>query len=125
MSEDSFYNIYRYAFEIEGQANGEEKGNFGGRPAKEYGNTIVAGLFNQNNQQIETEAVLTLNVWMAVAHELHETWRAYHFDYNMNASMTALDRAATLWIGKNQTFGSNEERYFLYRLAEIAGERFG
>ena len=125
MLDDAFFNFYHYYFKTEGRANGEQEGYFGGNPAKEYGNTIVRSLFKENNQQIETEAILVLNVWMAVAHELYETWRQCRLHNDVNASMIALDAAAALWIGSDQTFGSNEDGHSLYRLAEIAGERFG
>ena len=125
MEGDPLYNIYRNAFFDLGVENeNDQPGYFDGHPVEEYANTLVFDLFELDSSRTETEAAIVLNVWMAAAHELHvvlQGCRSNNVD-NMNG---ALDRAAALWIGADQSRGDNIEGHLLYNLAEIAGELFG
>jgi hypothetical protein len=125
MMQDPLFTIYRHAFETNGSAYGDEQGSFRGQPSGAYGDTIVIDLFDRKVQYLQTEAVLVVNVWMAVVHELYEVLRTCRLHHNVNASMIALDGVAALWIGADQGFGSSKLGHLLYRLTEIAGERFG
>ena len=125
MSENPFYNMFRHAFLILGNANeGETLGLFDGAPVDEYANTIVNDLFVLNIQNIETEAALIMNVWMVIVYELFQVLDACSAQATDKGNI-ALDRAIALWIGADQPDGSNEHGYMLYNLAEIAGEFFG
>ena len=117
--------LFRHAFfDIGSKNEGEAEGNFDGHPIEEYANTIVNDLFALSAKDIETEAALVMNVWMAVANELYKT-----LDHckggRKNFAANTLDHAVSYWVGAEQTAGSNEEGHMLYNLAEIAGARFG
>jgi len=125
MSGDPLYNIYRNAFYDLGIENeNDEAGNFDGHPVEEYANTLVVDLFELNSTRTETEGAIVLNVWMAVAHELHSVLRGCQSN-NQDEMNGALDRATALWIGADQIRGDNLEGHLLYNLAELAGELFG
>ncbi len=113
MLQEPLFNKFCHSFEIEGFAHGEEKGFYGGRPVNEYGNTVVTGLFSdQDAENIESEAMIIFNVWMAVAHELYETLHECRTNYNASASLSALDRAAALWVGTDQEWGATRTVIF-------------
>ncbi|CAB9498002.1 expressed unknown protein [Seminavis robusta] len=125
MSGDPLYNIYRNAFYDLGVDNeNDSAGNFDGHPVEEYANTLVVDLFELNSTRTETEGAIVLNVWMAVAHELHSVLRGCRSN-NQDEMNGALDRATALWIGADQIRGDNLEGHLLYNLAELAGELFG
>jgi len=125
MSGDPLYNIYRNAFYDLGVDNeNDSAGNFDGHPVEEYANTLVVDLFELNSTRTETEGAIIMNVWMAVAHELHSVMRGCRSN-NQEEMNGALDRATALWIGADQIRGDNLEGHLLYNLAELAGELFG
>lgn len=125
MSDDPLYNIYRNAFYDLGlEDENDTPGNFDGHAVEEYANTLVVDLFELNSTRTETEGAIILNVWMAVAHELHSVLRGCRSN-NQDEMNGALDRATALWIGADQIRGDNLEGHLLYNLAEVAGELFG
>ena len=125
MSGDPLYNIYRNAFYDLGLENeNDQAGNFDGHAVEEYANTLVVDLFELNSTRTETEGAIVLNVWMAVAHELHSVLRGCRSN-DQDEMNGALDRATALWIGADQVRGDNLEGHLLYNLAELAGELFG
>jgi hypothetical protein len=124
MIQDPMFNIFRHYFQLLGEKNGEEEGLFSGRPVQHYADAVVGDLFDINALDIELEATLTISLWMATVHELYEVVRACQ-SQNRETGLGAIDRVAALWIGALQQEGSNEQGHLLYKLAEIAGQRFG
>jgi hypothetical protein len=124
MIQDPMFNIFRRYFESLGGSNGEEEGLFSGHPVQHYADAVVGDLFDINALDIELEAALTISLWMAAVHELYEVMRACE-SQNRETGLGAIDRVAALWIGALQQEGSNEQGHLLYKLAEIAGQRFG
>ncbi len=124
MDQSPMFNIFRHAFLVLGNSNeGEAAGNFDNAPIEMYGDTLVNDLFELNINDIETEASLVTNVWMAAVHQLFQMLRECKASEQANG-LAALDKAAALWIGEGQEEGSNEIGNLLYNLAENAGERF-
>lgn len=125
MSGDPLYNLYRNAYYDLGlEDENDTAGNFDGHAVEEYANTLVVDLFELNSTRTETEGAIILNVWMAVAHELHSVLRGCRSN-NQDEMNGALDRATALWIGADQIRGDNLEGHLMYNLAELAGELFG
>jgi hypothetical protein len=128
MQGNPYYNIFRHAFLVLGNANeGETLGMFDGSPIEEYGNTIVEDLFDLNIQNIESDAALVMNVWMVMNHELFSLLDACSGDdsSDTNKALSRLDRAVALWIGEEQDVGANYRGHMMYNLAEQASARFG
>lgn len=124
MATNPYYHIFRHAFLVLGNANeGETEGQFDGSPIEVYGDTIVNDLFALQKHDIETEAALVMNVWMAAANAVFQMLVSCRAQ-DKEQGLAALDRAAALWIGEGQEEGSNERGHLLYNLAENAGERF-
>jgi hypothetical protein len=124
MTENPYFHMFRHAFLVLGNAEeGETEGRFDGAAIEQYGNTLVEDLFELNVDDIETEAALVLNVWMAIINELFQV-KIECKSNNMNMALAALDRAAAMWIGEGQDAGINDSGHMLYSLTENAGERF-
>jgi hypothetical protein len=120
-----YYNIFRHAFLVLGNANeGEAVGKFDGKPIEEYGNTIVEDLFDLNVENIESDAALVMNVWMVMNHELFTLLEACSKGDEDDRALEKLDRAVALWVGEEQEEGANNKGHMLYHLAEQAGARF-
>eukprot|EP00980_Cylindrotheca_fusiformis_P024658 scaffold12195_cov126-Cylindrotheca_fusiformis.AAC.2 len=124
--ENPYFHIFRSAFLVLGQTQGENEGTFDGAAIEQYGDTLVEDLFELQRDVpgIETEAALILNVWMAVINELFQA-KIHCRSNSMNKALESLDRAAALWIGEGQVTGLNEGGHMLYSLTENAGDRFG
>jgi hypothetical protein len=129
MQGNPYYNIFRHAFLVLGNANeGEAVGMFDGSPIEEYGNTIVEDLFDLSVENIEAEAALVMNVWMVLNHELFTVLEACgggDGPADTDKALSRLDRAVALWIGEEQDDGANNKGHMMYNLAEQAGARFG
>ena len=126
---DAMFSFFRHAFlELGTAVEGEQLGEFRDRPVAEYADTLVMDLFALDQRDIESEAILILNVWMYIVHQLYEVMRTCkrkRNDRQSEADMNAaLDIAAALWIGTGQLQGDNNSGNMLYNLAEVAGARF-
>ena len=124
---DAMFSFFRHAFlELGTAVEGEQLGEFDGRPVAEYADTLVMDLLVLDQLNADSEAILVLNVWMYVVHQLYEILRACkRNDQQSVADMNAaLDIAAALWIGVGQLQGDNDSGNMLYNLAEVAGARF-
>lgn len=118
------YLIFRHAFLVLGKDNeGEQDGMFDGKAIEVYGDTIVNDLFQLDIPDIETEAAVVMNVWMAAVNAVFKALASCRAE-NKDEGLAALDVAAALWIGEGQAEGDNERGHLLYNLAENAGERF-
>lgn len=73
-----------------------------GRPSTEYADTIVTDLFNRSIEEAQVEAVVAMNVWMAVVHELYSIFTSCHSIFDGPASLLSLEKVAFLWIGAEQ-----------------------
>lgn len=127
MKEDPFYSFFRHAFlSIGSNLENEELGSFDERPVTEYGNTLVLDLFALNVSHIKAEASIILNVWIWCVHELYNLLRACEQkDVDSQSKMNAaLDIAAALWIGTDQSEGDNNSGNLLYNLAEQISVHF-
>ena len=121
------YNFFRHAFlELGEEVEGEELGSFDDRPVSEYANTLVLDLLALNKTAVVPEAVIVMNVWMYIVHQLYDVLRACaENDVTSVPKMeAALDAAAALWIGADQAMGDNDTGNLMYNLAENAGEKF-
>ena len=125
MKHSPLYNMFRHAFLLVGSvAEGETEGSFDGQAIDQYGDTLVNDLFALNLENIETEAAVVMNVWMAAAFEIFEANKACRGADRIQG-LEHLDRAVAYWVGAGQQTGDNDGGHLLYNLAENAGERFG
>lgn len=118
MAKEPTYNIFRYALE-------DDNGLYLGRDVGLYADTIVLGAFgNTNSRTLASEAIVALNLWMFVVHELHQT-----VDKCKGKLLTdddgvhSMDEAVAYYIGDGQQTGDSKG-HSLYALAEYMGELF-
>lgn len=124
MEENPFYHMFRYAFwDLGYNREGEEDGLFDDSHVETYADTVVQDLFALHIPEIESDATLVMNVWMASVNGVFQAM-SHCRAHNGDAGIAALDRAVALWVGANQEEGSNEKGHMLYNLAENAGELF-
>ena len=124
MQNNPFYHQFRYTFwDLGYNRENEDDGYFDGAPVEVYADTIVRDLFSLDVRQIESEAALVMNVWMASVNGIFEAL-AQCRNANPDEALIALDTAVALWVGAGQVDGSNEAGHMLYNLAENAGELF-
>ena len=110
------FNLFRQAFfDLGSSKEGETEGNFDGAPVEAYGDTLVNDLLSLNINDIETEAALITNVWMAAVDQLFRMLQNCKTS-NITEGLVALDKVAALWIGEDQDEGSNEQGHLLYNL---------
>lgn len=127
MNQDAMYSFFRHAFmEIGQEVEGEPEGLFDEHPVNVYADTLVQDLFDTDKLAPAPEAVIVLNVWMYIVHQLYEISRAcQRGDDNTNSDMQkALDIAAALWVGTGQEAKDNDTGNMLYNLAEKAAADF-
>jgi hypothetical protein len=127
MGEDAMYSFFRHGFlQIGKFVEGEQEGLFDEHPANEYANTLVEDLFLSNKLEPVPEAIVALNVWMYIVHQLYDIARACkRSDGNSEDDMIkALDIAAALWIGTGQEANDNDTGNMFYNLAERAAAFF-
>ncbi|VEU41835.1 unnamed protein product [Pseudo-nitzschia multistriata] len=116
--------MFRYTFwDLGFNREGEDDGMFDGAPVEVYADTVVQDLFELDVPEIESDATLVLNVWMAAVNGVFQAL-AHCKAKDTDAGLAALDTSAALWIGVGQEDGSNEKGHLLYNMAENAGERF-
>ena len=124
MADSPMYNLYRNAFLVLGKEDeGETQGLFDGASINRYADTLVGDLFALEIEDIQSEAAIVLNVWMAAVDELFRVLTECSAQDSAKG-LQALDKVAALWIGEGQEEGSNEQGHLLYYVAENAGERF-
>ena len=71
MADSPMYNLYRNAFLVLGKEDeGETQGLFDGASINRYADTLVGDLFALEIEDIQSEAAIVLNVWMAAVDEL-------------------------------------------------------
>jgi len=124
MKNNPFYHMFRYAYwDLGYNREDEYDGDFDGSPVENYADTVVQDLFALHIPEIEADAALVMNVWMASVNGVFQAM-AYCKAHDADAGIAALDKAVALWVGADQEEGSNEKGHLLYNLAENAGERF-
>ena len=125
MKSNPFYQMFRFAFwDLGYNREGEDDGQFDGSRVEFYADTVVQDLFALQIKEIESDAALVMNVWMASVNGVFQAM-AHCTTHDANKGLAALDRAVALWVGADQEEGSNEKGHLLYNMAENAGERFG
>jgi len=127
---DPLFNIYVDTFlDIGLTIEDEDSGIFDKNLVEQYAHSIVDDLFLLNDEQtsdnVETVAILVTGLWMRVHHYLYENLRLCRSNGDTHIMLNNIDKAAALWIGKRQVYGSNTEGVLLYNLAEIYGFHFG
>jgi hypothetical protein len=105
--------------------------------ADTYGADIVTDIFNElegeygdaKDDALAGEAVILTIVSMEIWHLLANAVRACKSvgddDNNVDDVAALVDKAAMLYIGMDQTYGSDETGYSFYRLAEFTADQFG
>ena len=119
--------FFRYAFlEVGTEVEGENLGSFDERPVSEYANTLVLDLIKLGKVEAAPEAMLIMDVWMYIVHQLYEILRACkrNDDSTVSDMERALDIAAALWIGAEQEEGDTDSGNMLYNFAQRVGEHF-
>lgn len=124
-AEVPLYDLYVSSFVHLGSTNEHDDfGQFDGRPAADYADTLILDLLDLKIDGIEGTGAVVYNVLM-------EFWASL-FEYlatckrNENKKLRGiLDRIVALWIGEDQIREENQKGYLLYNLAENAGMLFG
>ena len=103
--------------------------------AESYGSQIVSDIFDEldsyygDNRDVKlaSEAIILVIVSMEVWHLLAQAVHACEniSDGSIDDVASAMDKAAMLYIGMDQSFGSNSTGYSFYRLAEYTADFFG
>lgn len=128
MSEDLPFNIFKYALQ-------DNYGYYNGAPVEQYADTFVEKAFdNTLLPTLAVEAIVALNIWMAVVHELYDQVNQCKNEAILVTGVRGLvestgplsvDIAAAYYIGDGQQTGSSQSGHMLYHLAEETGELFG
>ena len=122
MSAEPYFNIYTYALE-------DNLGQYHGMDVRVYADTIINDIFQSPSEDVKniaTEAILVLNLWMTLVHELEETLRNCRENKIADTDgIHSIDEAVAYWIGDGQTSGDGEKGHLLYALTERMGEFFG
>lgn len=129
---DPLYSFYVDAFvDIGGAYERNVHGTFDQNPAEEYAHSLVNDLLQVEGDGkypdgIEVESVLVTGLWMRVYHHLYDILRTCGTNNPDSRDMLDnLDKAAALWIGNKQVYGSNTAGVMLYNLAERSSADFG
>jgi hypothetical protein len=120
MRQEPLFNIYRHSFQ-------DENGQYLGADARLYGDSIVNQSFAINDQAktLASEAMLVINLWMFLVHQLFET-----LDNCKNKVVAdidgvhSIDEAVAYWIGDGQIAGDGDRGHLFYALAERMGDKF-
>lgn len=121
MMDEPLFNLFVYALQ-------DASGQYMGNDAKHYANTIVQDSFKVKSNEGKTlaaEAAVALNVWMYLAHILHQTLTdCRNGQLAGKDGVHSIDEAVAYWIGDGQIAGDAERGHLLYALAEKMGEEF-
>jgi hypothetical protein len=119
MLEEPTFNIFRYALQ-----DGNDQ--FMGKDVMFYADTVVQSLLSSSNQAIQklaVEAVVILNVWMYLTHQLFQTLQNCQNKTIVGSKgAQAIDVAVAYWMGDGQVTG--DPGHLLYGLAEQKGKDF-
>jgi hypothetical protein len=118
MKEDIDYNLFRFAL-----ASEQEFGDGYYLNASTYAHEATMKAFERaSDSQLAAEAAVVLNVWMQIASDLQAAVKLCQTGGN---AVSAIDKAAAIWLGMSQTEGSDDSGYLAYSIAEKAATRFG
>lgn len=118
MAQDINFNLFRFAL-----ASEDEFGNGSYDAASTYADVAVQkALTTATDKGLAAEASVILHTWMQIAHYLYESVRVCE---NGGAAVESLDKAVALWLGEEQSEGSDKAGYLMYSIAEQAATRFG
>lgn len=121
MRQEPLFNIYRHSLQ-------SKNGQYLGADARLYGDSIVNQAFGNNDDQAKTlaaEAMLVINLWMYLAHQLFETLdKCKNKVVADNDGVHSIDEAVAYWIGDGQIAGDGDEGHLFYALAERMGDKF-
>jgi len=127
---DPLFNYYVDCFQELGRTvENEGQGVFDKLPVDQYAHAIVTDLFDATNDAssdgVETEAILATGLWMRVYHYLYQNLQLCTTNVDTRLMLRNIDKAAALWIGDKQTYGSNTVGVLLYNLVERTSLLFG
>ena len=121
MGQEPLFNIFRYSLQ-------DENGQYLGADARLYADSIVNEAFGNKDEQAKSlaaDAMLVINLWMFLAHELFETlFKCKNKTVADIDGVHSIDEAAAYWIGDGQTAGSGDKGHLFYALAERMGDKF-
>lgn len=119
MLQEPTFNFFRYALQ-------DGNGQFMGKDVMFYADTIVQALLSSSKpglQKLSVEAVVILNVWMYLAHQLYQTLEdCKNKTITGSNGVNAIDVAVAYWMGDGQVTGS--PGHLLYGIAEQKGKDF-
>jgi len=121
MTEEPVFNIFMHALS-------SNDGKYMGKSSREYANTVVMSYFDSTDaakRALIPEAIVVLNLWMYLAHELFETLSNCRMNVIKDKDgIHSIDEAVAYWVGDGQITGSGDNGHLLYALAERLGEKF-
>lgn len=122
MLDDPMFSMFVYSLR-------NADGLFLSRDARMYADSIVGNIFdaasNADTKMLPVEAILSLNLWMHLAHSLYETLlHCKNKEIKDEDGIHSMDIAVAYWIGDGQISGSGENGHLLYAMAERMGEVF-
>ena len=115
MSQDPTFNIFKYALYDESILEGDHDFTYADE-------VVMEALERASDQELAADAVVALNVWMMIAHKLHDSVRLCKNGFSPEE---VVDEAVALWIGEDQEEGSFENGWMLYSVAQGAAMHFG
>lgn len=128
MRTDPTYNLFVYGL--------SDENDYLGKSVLNYADSFVNLLFDSSDRRLTAlapEAMVSLHVWMQVAHKLHTAYAACKESIATSGRQNMaeisdpsllIDEAAAYWIGDNQSTGSSSKGHLLYALTELIGEKF-
>lgn len=121
MLNEPLINIYQYALR-------DNQGKFLGNDSRVYADSIVNHYLDNiisSDKDIAADAMLVLNIWMKLIHELFQT--VENCRNKKIADMDgvhSIDEAVAYWIGDGQVTGDGDKGHLFYALAERMGDKF-
>lgn len=118
---EPLFNIFRYSLQ-------DSNGQYLGVDARLYADSIVNKAFTDYSTEAKTlaaEAMLAINLWMYLVHQLFETLGNCKNKVVADADgVHSIDEAVAYWIGDGQIAGDGDRGHLFYALAERMGDKF-
>lgn len=122
MNEDPVYNFFRVALFDDESFDLNVTDSASGWPFADAVEQLAIGPSNGNSAQLGSKAVIVMNIWMMIAHQLYEAVRSC--DQSKNTP-ELIDSAVALWIGQEQGEGKFNSGWSMYSIAQEAIELYG
>eukprot|EP00547_Thalassionema_nitzschioides_P018160 CAMPEP_0194239472 /NCGR_PEP_ID=MMETSP0158-20130606/5916_1 /TAXON_ID=33649 /ORGANISM="Thalassionema nitzschioides, Strain L26-B" /LENGTH=2221 /DNA_ID=CAMNT_0038973949 /DNA_START=97 /DNA_END=6759 /DNA_ORIENTATION=+ len=121
MVNEPLFNIYQYALR-------DNEGKILNNDSRLYADSIVNNYLNSiidNDKSIAADAMLVLNIWMKLVHELFQTLDNCRKKKIADSDgVHSIDEAVAYWIGDGQVTGDGGKGHLFYALAEKMGDKF-